>query len=209
MARQTFQQERCMTQEVKSHSNRNGLSFFRGFLHHPGLVASIIPSSRFLERRLVEIGSVSKSRLVVELGPGTGGTTKAILNALPKTSTLLAIELHSEFIPLLQSLNDPRLVVHLGSAEHIEETLSLYGLDSPDLVISGIPFSTMPVELGQRIVSQVWACLAPGGSFVAYQFRDRVAHLGRSLIGEPNMGVELLNVPPVRVYSWRKNESLD
>jgi len=50
----------------------------------------------------------------------------------------------------------------------------------------------------------VWASLAPGGRFVAYQFRGHVARLERELLGRPDTEVELLNVPPMRVYRWRK-----
>jgi hypothetical protein len=46
--------------------------------------------------------------------------------------------------------------------------------------------------------------MAPGGRFVAYQFRDQVALIGRELLGKPDIELELLNVPPVRVYCWRK-----
>ena len=53
--------------------------FFRGFLRQPALIGSVIPSSRFLERRIVEAYGIAHSRMVVELGPGTGGTTRAIL----------------------------------------------------------------------------------------------------------------------------------
>jgi phosphatidylethanolamine/phosphatidyl-N-methylethanolamine N-methyltransferase len=75
------------------------------------------------------------------------------------------------------------------------------------VVVSGIPFSTRPAALGRRILGEVWACLAPGGRFVAYQFRDRVAVLGRKLFGSPDIKVELLNAPPMRVYRWRKPAS--
>lgn len=185
----------------------NGLAFFQGFLRHPHLVGSIIPSSRFLERRVVDVAAIANARLVVELGPGTGGTTRAILDALPQGSKLLAIELDPEFVALLSSEPDPRLIVHQGSAEQISEALALHGLPKPDVVVSGIPFSTMPVAVGKRIVSEVWSCLAPGGRFVAYQFRDRVALLGRKLIGRPKIEVELLNAPPMRVYHWRKPQA--
>jgi phospholipid N-methyltransferase len=53
------------------------LAFFRGFLRHPSLIGSVIPSSRFLERRVVEVAGIAHSRSVVELGPGTGGITRA------------------------------------------------------------------------------------------------------------------------------------
>lgn len=194
-----------MHEKIKSNFKRNNLSFLKGFLHHPSLVGSVIPSSRFLEQRLVKVGAVSEARVVVELGPGTGGTTQAMLNALPKEASLLAIELNKEFVSQLEQLNDRRLIVHNGSAEQICETLSLYGLPKPDVVVSGIPFSTMPSELGKKIISQIWSCLAPGGRFVAYQVRDKVALLGKEIIGAPVTSIELLNVPPVRVYSWRKH----
>jgi phosphatidylethanolamine/phosphatidyl-N-methylethanolamine N-methyltransferase len=182
----------------------NGFAFLQGFLRHPELVASIIPSSRFLERRLIDTALISRARLVVELGPGTGGTTRAILEALPADSKLLAIEITPEFVSLLKNHPDSRLTVHPGSAEHIREALSLHGLGRPDVVVSGIPFSTMPLELGRRIIGAVWSCLAPGGHFVAYQFRDRVALLGRKLLGQPKVELELLNVPPMRIYHWCK-----
>jgi phosphatidylethanolamine/phosphatidyl-N-methylethanolamine N-methyltransferase len=70
--------------------------------------------------------------------------------------------------------------------------------------VSGIPFSTMPLSLGRQIVSSLWDSLAPRGRFVAYQFRDRVASLGRELLGDPQVDVELLNVPPMRFYRWDK-----
>jgi phospholipid N-methyltransferase len=180
------------------------LRFFLGFLRQPALIGSVIPSSRFLERRIVEAAEIADSRVVVELGPGTGGTTRAILNALPRRSHLLAIEINPDFVNYLKAYPDPRLDVHLGSAEHIRTALATLGHARPDAVVSGIPFSTMPAEIGRRIVREIWDCLAPGGRFVTYQLMSRVALLEPLLLGDPHVQVELLNVPPLRVYSWRK-----
>jgi phospholipid N-methyltransferase len=182
----------------------DGIAFFRGFLRHPRLVGSIIPSSRFLTRRLAELVTSSKAQVVVELGPGLGVTTRALLEALPEKSRLLAIEINDDFIPRLRTEADPRLIVHEGCAEKIRETLDQYGLARPDVVISGIPFSTMPADLGRNILSAVWASLSPGGRFIAYQLRDRVAELGRDILGKPETDVTFLNVPPMRVYQWHK-----
>lgn len=183
----------------------HGLAFFSGFLKRPEQVGSVVPSSRFLERRIIEVAEISTARLVVELGPGTGGTTQAVLAALPRDSRLLAIEISPEFVARLKQNPDPRLVVHRGSAEHIREALAIHGMSRPDVVISGIPFSTMPRLLGQRIISSVWSSLNDDGRFVAYQFRSRVASLGQKLLGKPESELELLNVPPMRVYRWRKS----
>ncbi|KAF0192215.1 MAG: Methyltransferase type 12 [Gammaproteobacteria bacterium] len=182
----------------------HGLAFFNGFLKRPEQVGSVIPSSRFLERRIIEVAEIVNARLVVELGPGTGGTTQAILDALPEDSRLLAIEISPEFVERLKAHSDPRLIVHRGSAEHIREALAIHGLSNPDVVISGIPFSTIPKFLGKRVISAVWSSLDNGGRFVAYQFRSRVASLGQELLGTPDTTLELLNVPPMRVYRWRK-----
>ncbi len=181
------------------------LAFFQGFLREPQKVGSVIPSSRFLERRLVTISAVRHARMVVELGPGTGGTTHALLRALPAEARLLAIEIDHRFAAMLRTeIKDPRFIAHEGCAEHIAATLARAALPAPDVVISGIPFSTMPASTGENILRAVWAALAPGGRFVAYQFRDRIAVLGRHILGRPEVDVELLNVPPMRVYCWRK-----
>lgn len=182
----------------------HGLAFFNGFLKRPVQVGSVVPSSRFLERRIIEVAEIVNARLVVELGPGTGGTTQAILDALPAESKLLAIEISPEFAERLKANPDPRLIVHRGSAEHIREALAIHGFSAPDVVISGIPFSTIPKFLGRRIISAVWSQLDTGGRFVAYQFRSRVASLGQELLGTPDTTLELLNMPPMRVYRWRK-----
>lgn len=180
------------------------LAFLQGFLKYPHLVGSVIPSSRFLERRLIGSADISRAKLVVELGPGTGGTTRAIMAALPNKSQLLVIEINPQFASLLKSEPDPRLSVYCGSAENISEALTCNNLPQPDVVVSGIPFSTMSRTLGKRIIRAVWDSLAPGGRFIAYQFRDKVAMLGQELLGDPQVDVEFLNVPPMRFYRWDK-----
>lgn len=179
-------------------------AFFQGFLRRPKEVGSIIPSSRFLERRIVRSAGVQRARLVVELGPGTGGTTRALLRALPADGRLLAIEVNPRFVRLLRRTRDRRLLVHQGSAAEIVPALAEHGLGTPDVILSGIPFSTMEPRIGRDILRSVHDALGPGGVFVAYQVRDRVEHLGRAVFGRPRVQTELLNVPPMRVYRWVK-----
>src|SRR5262245_57404692 len=85
------------------------LAFLQGFLKSPKQVGSIIPSSRFLERRVVRAADIANASLVVELGPGTGGTTRALLRALSPNARLLAIETAPRFVELLAHTHDPRL----------------------------------------------------------------------------------------------------
>jgi phosphatidylethanolamine/phosphatidyl-N-methylethanolamine N-methyltransferase len=179
-------------------------AFLQGFLTKPKEVGSIIPSSRFLERRIVRAARVSEAKLVVELGPGTGGTTRALLRNMRPDARLLAIEINPRFVALLRRINDPRLIVHQGSATEIGATLARYELPTPDVILSGIPFSTMTVGIGRDILRSVHDALQAGGLFVAYQVRDRVESLGREVFGRGHKQTEILNVPPMRVYRWEK-----
>jgi phosphatidylethanolamine/phosphatidyl-N-methylethanolamine N-methyltransferase len=179
-------------------------AFLQGFLERPKEVGSIIPSSRFLERRIVRAAGVSDANVLVELGPGTGGTTRALLRAMKPGAHLLSIEINPRFVALLQEIDDPRLIVHHGSAADIDTTLGRYELPTPDVILSGIPFSTIARAAGRDILRSVHDALQPGGLFVAYQVRDRVESLGREVFGRARVQTEIFNVPPMRVYRWEK-----
>jgi phosphatidylethanolamine/phosphatidyl-N-methylethanolamine N-methyltransferase len=195
------------TEKAGNRRSVRGVDFFRGFLRSPDKVGSIIPSSRFLERRILNMAGLENARCVVELGPGTGGTTRAILEAMQPDARLLTIELDSCFSTILEEIGDPRLVAHTGSAADLTSILARYGLPAPEVVISGIPFSTMPGEIGTSIIEAIRESLAPGGRFLAYQFRGHVGRLGTPILGKPEVELEILNVPPMRFYRWRKTQS--
>ncbi|MEM7409245.1 MAG: methyltransferase domain-containing protein [Myxococcota bacterium] len=167
-------------------------------------VGSIIPSSRFLERKITEAVRADSAKLLVELGPGTGGTTRALLRAMGPEARLLAIEINPGFVEVLSRWPDKRLIAHEGSATDIRGILEKLELPAPDVVVSGIPFSTMTRPLGRDILRSVHDALAPDGAFVAYQVRDRVHALGREVFGRAAIKRELRNVPPMRVYRWEK-----
>lgn len=187
-------------------STDHRVAFLQDFLKRPKQVGSVIPSSRFLERRVVRAADLAGASTVVELGPGTGGTSRALLSAMRPDARLLVIEINPRFAHLMRrSLRDPRLRVHCGDARELPQILATHHLPAPDAVVSGIPFSTMPRETGLEILRAVRAALAPGGRFVAYQMRDRVETLGRAVFGRPRVQVELLNVPPMRIYRWEKS----
>jgi phospholipid N-methyltransferase len=181
--------------------------FFKEFLKHPLEVSSIIPSSRFLERRILAEARIDSGKTIIELGSGNGGTTRAILRAMPRHATLLSIEINPHLHTLVSRIDDDRLIAHLGSACELKEIVSMYGVDPPEVVISGIPFSTMSYQSGFQVLEAVSSVLAPNGRFVAYQVSTRVASLSRPFLGQGQWVVELLNIPPMRVYHWQKNDA--
>ncbi|MCX7901048.1 MAG: methyltransferase domain-containing protein [Burkholderiaceae bacterium] len=181
------------------------IAFLRGFIAHPEQVGSVWPSSSFLERRLVRAAQAEQARSLVELGPGTGGTTRALLAAMRPEARLLAIELNADFHARLRArLDDPRVIVQLGSAEELPELLQRWRLPAPEVIVSGIPFSTMPKASAERIAAAIAQCLAPGGRFVAYQVRGHVARFLAPHLGAPRVRWEIVNVPPLRVFRWVK-----
>ncbi|MFN2310111.1 MAG: class I SAM-dependent methyltransferase [Gammaproteobacteria bacterium] len=186
---------------------RNRLAFFRQFLKHPMEIGSVIPSSRFLEKRVLRTAGLATAGIVVELGSGTGGTTQAILRALPPEARLLSIEINPQFHRLVSAIPDPRLIPHLGSACDLKAILARYGLGAPDAIISGIPFSTMSHAAGSEVLAAVAEVLPAQGRFVAYQVSNRVAELCQPYLGVGRMELELLNIPPMRVTRWDKPAS--
>jgi phospholipid N-methyltransferase len=200
-----------MAQQIRrraSTTHNKPLEFFKGFLRNPKEVGSVIPSSRFLTRRVLECGAASAARVIVELGSGTGVLTGEILRRMPRDAKLVAIEINPDFVEhLRRSYSDSRLSIFDGSAEDLERALAEVGELQADLVVSGIPFSTLERGLGRRTLEAAQRVLAPGGRFVAYQFRSHVRRMAEPLFGPADVHPEFRNVPPMRVYVWRADPS--
>lgn len=161
-----------------------------------------------MEQRIVRMSNIESSRVIVELGPGTGGTTRAILDSMGTDSKLLCIEIDRHFAEKVQRIKDSRLIVHRGSAEDIFAILREHGLMNPDVIVSGIPFSTISKKVGIRILRAVDESLALEGIFVAYQLRNIVAKLSKKVFGDIDASeTELLNIPPMCVYRWKSSPS--
>ncbi len=189
---------------VNSHTNKR-FAFFQEFLKHPLQIGSIIPSSHFLEQRILEVATINSAKIIVELGTGIGNITRAILHDMPQDAKLLSIEINPRFHTLVSSIEDDRFIAHLGNACELNEIMSMYELGAPEAVISGIPFSTMSYPEGTQVIKAISSLLAPNGRFVAYQVSKRIVSLCRPYLGSEQFGVELLNIPPMRVYKWEKN----
>jgi len=182
------------------------IPFLRGFLLQPREVATLFPSSRSLELRLSRLHCLRDAQSVVELGPGTGGTTQALLGAMSSSARLLCIEVVREYVEYLGWIEDHRLRVQEGSAHQLGPHLERNGITRPDVIVSGIPFSMMTRREGRDLVNAIHAALAPGGTFVAYQLRDRISELAGERFGPARSSFLFWNIPPLRILQWRKDE---
>ena len=177
------------------------LLFARNFFRHPLMLGSIVPSSRFLIRQLLEPIDFARARVIVEYGPGVGGITAEILRRMRKDAELIAIEMNPDFVEYLRSaITDPRLQVVKGSAEGVAQVLRRFGHARADYIISGIPFSTIAPPLRERILRSTADALEPGGAFLVYQFSTRVLEDLKRIFGYVVRRFEPLNVLPAHLF---------
>src|SRR5262249_13962231 len=139
--------------DLRRAPNGDVLLFARNFFRHPRMLGSIVPSSRFLIKQLLEPINWGRARVIVEYGPGVGGITMEGLRRMRPDGALIAIEMIPDFVTYLQgAIGDARLKVVEGSAEQVDQILRRFGYTRADYIISGIPFSTIPAEVRERIL---------------------------------------------------------
>ena len=182
------------------------MQFLRGFLKHPVMVGSIIPSSRALIEKMLSKVDWKTTRLIVEYGPGVGTFTRPILARLGPEATLVTIDTNAEFTSYLRdSIDDPRLVAVTGSAADVEAILAERGLGKADYVLSGLPFSTLPPGVGDSIAEATARVIRPGGAFLVYQFSPKVREFIEPHFERIERGFEWVNVPPATLFwAWRE-----
>ena len=87
-----------------------------------------------------------------------------------------------------------------GSAEAVDEILQRYGHSNASYVISGIPFSTIPAPVRERILQKTCEALKPGGSFLVYQFSSRVLEDLQRIFRYVHRTFQPLNVLPAHLF---------
>ena len=179
--------------------------FFRGFLEHPKMVGSIIPSSRFTIDKMLGPVKWDECQVFVEYGPGVGTFCRPVLERMRRDGTLIVIDTNPLYIDYLKrTITDGRFKPVLGSAADVEEIVRAHGFDHADYVLSGLPFSTLPDGVGPEIAAATYRIIRPGGAFLVYQFsaaaRDFMAKHFRRI----DSGFETLNVLPCRLFwGWK------
>lgn len=177
------------------------LLFAKNFLQHPRMLGSLIPSSRFLVDRLLAKVDWKRARTIVEYGPGVGTITARILSRMSPHTRLVVFEMNEDFVRYLKrSFPDPRLHVVHGSAANVQRELDRLKLDGADYIISGIPFTTMPVKLREKIMVESREALCPGGAVLVYQFTRAVLPYLRSHFNQIDQDFEPRNILPARLF---------
>ena len=179
--------------------------FLEGFLKHPVMVGSIIPSSRFTIDKMLAPVKWDECRLFVEYGPGVGTFCRPVLERLPRDGRLIVIDTNPLFIDYLRAtIADSRFAAVLGSAADVEDIVRAHGHDHADYVLSGLPFSTLPDGVGPAIAAATHRVLRPGGAFLVYQFSKRARDYMARHFAQIDEGFEFWNVLPCRLFwGWK------
>lgn len=173
--------------------------FLRRFISAPKRVGSVIPSSRFLCARMMREVDWASAQTIVELGPGTGVFTKAILQQKRPDATFFVVERDPQFQEMLRS-RFPGLTIY-EEAVHLSGYLREMNAGKSDAIISGLPFAIFPEEQRSRILDEVVASLAPGGVFITFQYSLQLKNELQQRFRRVSIGFTPLNIPPAFIYT--------
>ena len=178
--------------------------FLRSWIEKPLHVGAVMPSGRVLARTMAQYVERDSSAPVIELGPGTGAITSALIEHGVDQKRLVLVEYNPSFCALLRD-RYPHAKVVQGDAYALRDSLWNILSAPASAVVSGLPLVTKPMLTRLKLIRDAFVALAPGAPFV--QFTYSVAPpIPRSLPGVSTEASERIwmNLPPARVWVYRK-----
>lgn len=179
-----------------------GAFFLRRFVEFPRQVGSVMPSSRYLTRAVMDRIDWEETRCLAELGAGTGVFTRAIIRNLRKDGAALVFEID----PMLKKVieDDHAGLDVYGDARELPKILYERGIAELDCVVSSLPFAVLPPRMTASILDAVCKYLKPGGKMVAYQYSRHMKPYFEKRFASVKVSFVLRNVPPAFVYECVK-----
>jgi phospholipid N-methyltransferase len=154
---------------------RDHLKFIAGFLRRPSAVGAVAPSSERLAREVLRYSELRHASTVVELGAGTGAITREILDHVNPRARVIVVELDEKHAELLTERFPGAIVCH-DSAENLRAILRRNGCHRADVVVSGLPWASMPVPVRERIKAEIIASLQPEGRLCGFGYVHATWH---------------------------------
>jgi len=167
-------------------------------------MGAVMPSGKVLARTMAQYVDVNSTAPVVELGPGTGAITNALIEHGIDQKRLVLVEYNPGFCALLRD-RYPQATVVQGDAYALRDSLGDVLTVPASAVVSGLPLVTQPMLKRLKLIRDAFLTLAPGAPFV--QFTYSVAPpIPKSLPGVSTEASERIwmNLPPARVWVYRK-----
>ena len=145
------------------------MSFLKEFIKHPFEMGAFAETSPRMSRVMAEAAELAKRSTVVELGPGKGVITEAIVPRLAPDATFLTIEVNKNLTEYMNR-HYPDVQTYHGVAQDLPKFLKESGKKNCDAIISGIPWAVMPVKEQEALMKTLYDTLEPGGVFVAIAY---------------------------------------
>ena len=168
-------------------------------------MGAVMPSGRVLARTMAQYVDADSAGPVVELGPGTGAITNALIEHGIDQKRLVLVEYNPGFCALLRD-RYPLATVVQGDAYTLRDSLWNVLSVPASAIVSGLPLVTKPMLTRLKLIRDAFLALAPGAPFV--QFTYSVAPpIPKSLPGVSTEASERIwmNLPPARVWVYRKD----
>ncbi len=179
------------------------MRFIRSWLEKPLATGAVMPSSRLLARTMARYVDPNTKGPIIELGPGTGPVTEALVDRGIDPSRLILVEFNPVFCRLLRSRYPDATVVQ-GDAYRLNGLLETLVREPAAAMVSGLPLITKPLRTRLRLISDALGLLAPGAPFVQFTYA-MVPPIPKGLSGIKAEASELIwmNLPPARVWVYR------
>jgi phosphatidylethanolamine/phosphatidyl-N-methylethanolamine N-methyltransferase len=204
------QLERTIEKRIRLFEQKNGIRlddevrFIRSWLERPLSTGAVTPSGRVLARTMARYVNPGMAGPVVELGPGTGPVTEALIAKGIAPERLVLVEFNPTFCQLLRT-RFPAATVVQGDAYGMRRLLTGLRQQPAAAIVSGLPLVTKPVRMRLRLLRDALELLRPGAPFVQFTYAV-VPPIPNRLAGVRTEASERIwkNMPPARVWVYRK-----
>jgi phosphatidylethanolamine/phosphatidyl-N-methylethanolamine N-methyltransferase len=191
-----------------SESTDSTALFIQECLRKPAQMGALAPSSPRLAKAMAHWLPEDPKDYVIELGPGTGVVTEALLARGLCPARLLAIEKSPELAAMLQK-RFPQVRVIAGDAGEMDALLHQHtGERRAGAVISSLPLRSFPKELETRVTRKIHEILKPGGCWVQFTYHTYKRWInGSQPFDFHSTKYVFWNLPPARVLRYKKKSA--
>jgi phosphatidylethanolamine/phosphatidyl-N-methylethanolamine N-methyltransferase len=179
--------------------------FLRSWIERPLLTGAVTPSGRVLARMMASFVDPNTPGPVIELGPGTGPVTDALIQRGIEQERLVLVEFNPDFCKLLHR-RFPRATIIQGDAYDIRETLGGVLKEPASATVSSLPLFTKPVEARLALLRETQGLMQQGAPFVQFTYAmvPPIPKRPGEFTAKGSSRV-WLNLPPARVWSYCKS----
>jgi phosphatidylethanolamine/phosphatidyl-N-methylethanolamine N-methyltransferase len=203
--------EKKIESGIRRFEQKNGVRlddevrFIRSWMEKPLSIGAVTPSGKVLARTMAQYVEPGSPGPVIELGPGTGPVTEALVAHGVDPSRLVLVEFNPNFCQLLRK-RFPAATVVRADAYKLRGAVAALVQQPAAAIVSGLPLVTKPMRARLRLLHEAFGLMRPGAPFIQFTYAV-MAPIPKALTGVSAEASERIwmNVPPARVWVYRKD----